>query len=188
MSKCGSVCGFCACAVLIYARAAIGQTPQEPLHEAQSLLAAGRLPEAETVLRQYLKANSSSGEAHYLLGDVLFREKKAAESLGEFTAGSKFKPPGAGEFRTIASDYVLLGDFADADKWFSEVATETPNDPDVWYLLGRTKYNENRFAEAVASFEHVLALRPKDVQAEDNLGLSQQGLGHTDKAKAAFQT
>ena len=110
------------------------------------------------------------------------------ESLGEFMAGSKFKPPTAVEFRTIASDYVLLGDFADADKWFSEVTTETPNDPEVWYLLGRTKYNENRFAEAVASFEHVLALRPKDVQAKDNLGLSEQGLGHTDKAKAAFQT
>jgi Flp pilus assembly protein TadD len=56
------------------------------------------------------------------------------------------------------------------------------------YLLGRTKYNENRFAEAITSFEHVLALRPKDVQAEDNLGLSQQGLGHTEQAKAAFQT
>jgi Flp pilus assembly protein TadD len=90
--------------------------------------------------------------------------------------------------RIVASDYVLLGDFADADKWFSEVTTETPNNPDVWYLLGRTKYNENRFAEAVASFEHVLALRPRDVQAEDNLGLSQQGLGHTGQAKAAFQT
>ena len=189
MSKCGSVCGLFACALLLLsARAAICQTSQEPMQEAQSLLAAGRLPEAEAVLRQYLKANSSSAEAHYLLGDVLFREKRAVESLGEFTAGSKFKPPTAGEFRTIASDYVLLGDFADADKWFSEVTTETPNNPDVWYLLGRTKYNENRFAEAIAAFEHVLTLRPKDVRAEDNLGLSQQGLGHTEQAKAAFQT
>jgi tetratricopeptide (TPR) repeat protein len=82
----------------------------------------------------------------------------------------------------------LLGDFADADKWFSKVTVEAPNDPEAWYLLGRTKYNENRFTEAAASFEHVLALRPKDVQAEDNLGLSQQGLGHMDQAKTAYQT
>ena len=90
MSKCGPVCGLCACALLLLsARAAVCQTPGEPMQEAQSLLAAGRLPEAEAVLRQYLKANSSSAEAHYLLGDVLFREKRAVESLGEFTAGSK---------------------------------------------------------------------------------------------------
>ncbi|MGB9418189.1 MAG: tetratricopeptide repeat protein, partial [Acidobacteriaceae bacterium] len=124
----------------------------------------------------------------YLLGDVLFREQKARDSLAEFTAGAKFKHPGASELKTVASDDVLLADFADADKWFSEVTAETPNDADAWYLLGRTKYNENRFAEAIAAFEHVLTLRPKDVQTEDNLGLSEQGLGHMEQAKAAFQT
>jgi Flp pilus assembly protein TadD len=152
------------------------------------MLAAGKVSEAEAVLRSYLKSDPSSAEAHYLLGDALFREQKARESLAEFTAGARFKHPGASELRTVASDYVLLGDFADADKWFSEVTVESPNDAEAWYLLGRTKYNENRFAEAIAIFEHVLALRPKDVQAEDNLGLSQQGLGHTEQAKAAFQT
>jgi Flp pilus assembly protein TadD len=166
----------------------MAQPQLEPLQTAQSLLAAGNFSEAEATLRRYLKENPSSAEAHFLLGGVLFHEKRAVESLGEFTAGSKFKRLGAGELRTVASDYVLLGDFADADKWFSQVTVETPNDPEAWYLLGRTKYNENRFAEAVTSFEHVLALRPKDVQAEDNLGLSQQGLGQTDKAKSAFET
>jgi Flp pilus assembly protein TadD len=140
------------------------------------------------VLRAYLKNDPSSAEAHFLLGDVLFREQKARESLAEFTTGAKFKHPGASELRTVASDYVLLADFADADRWFSEVTAETPNDAEAWYLLGRTKYNENRFAEAIVAFEHVLNLRPKDVRAEDNLGLSQQGLGRTEQAKVAFQT
>lgn len=189
MRKRISICRLSACALLLLiVRAGICQTPAEPLQAAQSLLAAGKLPEAEAVLRRHLKDDPSSAEAHYLLGDVLFRQKRALESLAELTAGSKFKPPGAGELRTVAADYVLLGDFADADKWFSEVTAEAPSDAEAWYLLGRTKYNENRFAEAVASFQRVLALRGKDVQAEDNLGLSQQGLGHTDQAKTAFET
>lgn len=173
--------------LLVTARLGISQSPPPPLQEARSLLAADKVSAAEAVLRGYLKNNPSSAEAHYLLGDVLFREQKARESLAEFTAGAKFRHPGAAELRIVASDYVLLGDFADADKWFSEITAEAPKDPEAWYLLGRTKYNENRFAEAITSFEHVLALRPKDVQAEDNLGLSQQGLGHTEEAKAAFQ-
>jgi Flp pilus assembly protein TadD len=181
--------GLTACALLLLSpRAAIGQSLAEPLQPAGSLLATGNFPQAETALRRYLKDNPSSAKAHYLLGDVLFHEKRAVESLGEFTAGSKYQPPGADELRTIASDYVLLGDFSDADKWFTKVTVEAPDDPEAWYLLGRTKYNENRFTEAAVSFEHVLALRPKDVQAEDNLGLSQQGLGHTDQAKTAYQT
>jgi tetratricopeptide (TPR) repeat protein len=187
--KCIRQCGLSACVLLLlFARPGHSQSPAASLQEARSLLATGKLSEAETVLRTYLKNDPSSADAHYLLGDVLFREQKARESLAEFTAGAKFRHPTASELRTVASDYVLLADFADADKWFSEVTAETPNDAEAWYLLGRTKYNENRFAEAIAAFEHVLTLRPKDVRAEDNLGLSQQGLGHTEQAKAAFQT
>jgi Flp pilus assembly protein TadD len=163
------------------------QSSAEPLQQARALIAADKLPDAEVALCTYLKENPSSAEAHYLLGDVLFREQKPRESLAEFTTGAKFTRPEATELKTVASDYVLLGDFADADKWFSEVTAATPNDAEAWYLLGRTKYNENRFAEAVTSFERVLAIRPKDIQAEDNLGLAYQGLGHTEQAKAAFQ-
>lgn len=163
------------------------QSSAKPLEEARSLIAARDLHQSEVMVRSYLKDNPSSAEAHFLLGDILFREQRARESLAEFTAGAQLQNPGPNELRTVASDYVLLEDFADADKWFSEVTAERPNDPEIWYLLGRTKYNENRFTEAISSFEHVLALRPRDVQAEDNLGLSHQGLGHADQAKAAFQ-
>ena len=74
-----------------------------------------------------------------------FARKRPLESLAEFTAGARFRRPKADELMTVASDYVMLGDFADADKWFTEVTVETPNNPDAWYLLGRTKYNENAF-------------------------------------------
>lgn len=166
----------------------LGQTPASPLEQARAWMTQGELPQAESTVRQYLKQNPTSADGHFLLGDVLFLEKRPRESLAEFTAGAKYQHPDPKELRTVASDYVLLGDFADADKWFTEVTTETPEDAEAWYLLGRTKYNENRFEEAIASFERVLALRPKDVQAEDNLGLSQQGLGQVEQAKAAFQT
>ena len=55
-----------------------------------------------------------------------------------------------------------------------------------WYYLGRTKYNENRFEEAISAFEQCLKLAPRHIRAEDNLGLSLQGLGRMDEARAAF--
>jgi Flp pilus assembly protein TadD len=157
------------------------------LNEARSLMRTGELSQAEAALSRYVEQKPSSAEAHFLLGYVLFREQKARESLAAYTAGAQWQRPSADDLRVVASDYILLNDLADADKWFTEVTAQKPGDAEAWYLLGRTKYNENRFAEAITSFERVLALRPQDISAEDNLGLAYEGLGRTQDAKAAFQ-
>jgi tetratricopeptide (TPR) repeat protein len=173
---------------LLWAVASGAQHPADPLAAERAALANGNLTDASDGLRAYLKAHPDSADAHFLLGYALFREKKALESLAEFTAGARTRRPKADELMTVASDYVMLGDFADADKWFTEVTVEAPNNPDAWYLLGRTKYNENAFAVAQSSFERALALRPKYIEAENNLGLVLRELNEQAKAKEAFQT
>ncbi len=167
---------------------ALSQTTADPVAEARSLLDAGKIQEPETILRNYLAANPSSADAHFMLGYALFRDQKAKESLAEFTAGAKFRSPRAHELKIVAGDYVLLGDYSDADKWFSQVVSDTPNDADAWYLLGRTKYNENEFAAAISIFKRAITLLPKYVEAENNIGLSWNELNERDKARAAFQT
>ena len=159
----------------------------DPIAQARSLLDTGKAAESESILRSYLADHPESADAHFLMGYVLFREQKATESLAEFTAGAKFRRPRADELKVVAADYVMLGDYSDADKWFSQVVSETPADADAWYLLGRTRYNENEFAAAIAAFEHALQLRPKYVEAENNLGLAWKELNDRDKAQAAFQ-
>ena len=61
-----------------------------------------------------------------------------------------------------------------------------PSDSEGWYYLGRTKYNENRFAEAISAFQQCLKLDPQNVKAEDNLGLSLAGLGRNEEAAVAY--
>ena len=160
----------------------------DSLQVARSSLDAGRPVEAEKFLRDYLVYHPASADAHFLLGYTLFRQQRAKDSLASFTEGAKFKRPDAANLKIVADDYVLLGDFADADKWLSAVTYETPGDAEAWYLLGRTKYNENRFNEAISSFERVLKLQPNDIRAQNNLGLSYQGLGQPEKARAAYET
>lgn len=175
-------------AVLLFTASALCQTTADPIAEARSLLDTGKIQESETILRNYLTAHTSSADAHFLLGYALFRDRKAKESLAEFTAGAKFRRPLADDLKIVAADYVMLSDYSDADKWFSQVVTEKPNDSDAWYLLGRTKYNENEYLAAISSFEHALTLHPKYLEAENNIGLCWKELNHHDKARAAFQT
>jgi tetratricopeptide (TPR) repeat protein len=189
--------------------------PAAELIEARSLLRQGMTVEADRDVRAFLASHADSAEGHFLLGYVLFREiqaeasgsgtigtglsefrpnspmddsraAKARESLAEFTQGAKYHDPSAFDLKIVALDYVLLNDYLDADKWLTRSLEWNPEDSEGWYYLGRTKYNENRFAEAISAFEHCLRLDPKNVKAEDNLGLAYAGLGRDDEAIAAY--
>ena len=210
-----SSAAFCQSSLTGSKRASPADSANPALVEAKSLLGQGRVNDAEHAVRQFLAAQPESAEGHFLLGHILFREirvdaaagaqldgvtviqtnseegalirKRARASLAEFTEGAKYHAPGAADLKIVALDYVLLEDYSDADKWLTKMLEWTPNDADGWYLLGRTKYNENRFAEAVAAFQQTLKLVPRNVKAEDNLGLSFAGLGRNDEAIAAYQ-
>ena len=173
---------------MLIAGLAYGQSPDTDvkLAQAQQLLRSGSLNEAERAAQQYIAARETSADGYYLLGKILFLEKKARESLTEFTEGARFRTPSAEDLKVVASDYVVLGDYRDADKWFTKVVEWSPNDIQGWYYLGRTKYNENRFEEAIDAFHRCLQMDGKDVKAQDNLGLSYAGLGRNDEAAAAY--
>ena len=181
------------------------------LPEAKSLLQQNKLNEAERSVRQSLQAHPQSADAHFLLGYILFRQiqtalepqaeaqpslpesdlklrnEKATESLSQFTEGAKYHDPSAFDLKIVALDYVLLGAYTDADKWLTKSLQWNPKDSQAWYYLGRTKYNENRFDEAVAAFKKCLELDPGNIKAEDNLGLSYAGLGRPEDAIASYK-
>ena len=198
MLRRGIICHFAIAACLTSvspARAqnvgdAAKQTPQvagDLLRSARTLADAGDLEKARTIVAEYLGSHADSGEAHFLLGYILFKQQKSSESLAAYTEGAKHATPGSEDLKVVALNYVLLGDYASADHWLTRSVEFDPRDTQAWYYLGRTKYNENRFEEAVRAFEECLKLDPRNVKAEDNLGLSYQALGRTDDAIATYR-
>jgi hypothetical protein len=106
----------------------------QALSAPKALVDSGHLSETEQILRSFLAAHRDSGDVHFLLGYVLFRqiqtkasveghtdpkhqEENAKAALAEFTAGAKYKRPGAFELKIVALSYVLCGDYTQADKW-----------------------------------------------------------------------
>jgi Flp pilus assembly protein TadD len=143
-------------------------------------------------VQQHAPENVFTGERRVAHGSDVsilatnFKDAKVRASLAEYTEGAKHRDPSAFDLKIVALDYVLLGDFLDADKWLTRMLEWAPNDADGWYYLGRAKYNEGRFAEAVHAFERCLKLSRQNVKAEDNLGLSYVGLGRTEDAITAY--
>ena len=191
-----------------------GDKSHVTLADARALLAGGQVQKAEEAVRDYLSQNQRSAEAHFLLGlilfrkiqaqaldqlsssnagesrispaDAKFREENAKASLAEYTEGAKYEKPGATDLKIVALDYVLLGSYADASKWLTVSVQADPQDAEAWYYLGRARYNENRFEEAIQAFLRCLELKPRNVKAQSNLGLCYAGLNRVPEAQAAF--
>ena len=116
-----------------------------------------------------------------------YRDRKVKESLAEFTAGAKYHAPSAFDLKIVALDYLLLKDYLDADHWLRRSLQSDSRDPQAWYYLGRTKYSESQFPEAIEAFAQCLKLEPHNPQAENNVGLSYEALGRRDLAIQAFE-
>ncbi|HEY4011283.1 MAG TPA: tetratricopeptide repeat protein [Acidobacteriaceae bacterium] len=158
-----------------------------PLADVQAMLDAGRFREAEGALRVYLRDNDLSGTAHAMLAYALLRENKPADSLKEYTRTAAIETPSAQMLEHVGQDYVLLGDWADADKWTLRAVQMDPADADAWYSLGRIRYSEQRFSDALSCFQQVLKLSPKSAKAENNLGLAYEAMNQTDAAVEAYR-
>jgi len=172
----------------------------------RGLLDQSKLDEAESAVRRYTQQHPHSSDGYFLLGLTLFRrvqsmakssgtflapgevpsdtldpKKRDAtirESLEAYTEGAKYGKPSVDDLKIVSFDFVLIGDYASADKWLSLAVEWNPADADGWYYLGRAKYNENRFEEAIQSFQKCLTLRPRYTLAADGIGLSYEGLNH----------
>ncbi len=180
-------------------------SPPASLAEARGLVDAGKLADAEQVIRRHLAEQPQSAEAHFLLGYILFREiqadapstaggghsaatrARAKASLAAYAEGSRYRALDAFDLKIAALDQTLVGDLVSADKLLTRSVAANPSDAEGWYYLGRTKYNENRFEEAVHAFQKCLALDPRNVKAQDNLGLSYTALGRAEEAIAAYE-
>ncbi len=157
------------------------------LYEGKCLINLGHFKEADTIIQSYITAHPHSEDGSYLIAYIRFREDKPKESLQLFTDAGKLKPPTADDLKIVALDYVLLNDFSDAGRYLDIALKLEPNNLEARYHLGRVRYEQNRFDEAIAAFQEVLKHDPNDVKAEENLGLCLEAKNQTDQAIAAYR-
>src|ERR1700761_808497 len=132
MKRCFKICTLSVALAFMPFAAAQQSQPPGLLAQARSATEEGSFQKAETLTTKYLSQNDASADGHYLLGYVFSHEGKAKESLAEYTRAAQLRPPTANDFKVIAVDYVLLGDFLDADKWFTQALALDSSDADGW--------------------------------------------------------
>ena len=139
-------------------------------------------------MRPLIAADPKAPEPHYLLAYALLREDKPADSLKEYTSAAALRPPSATDLRNVALDYVLLHDLTDAEQWMSRSLAMDGNDAETWYAMGRLHYTQGRYGDAMSCFQKTVALNPRSVKGENNLGLAYEALNRNDDAVTAYRT
>lgn len=162
-------------------------TTEALLYAGRSAVHLGDFARAERALRAYSNAHARSADALYLLGFVLHRQNEPAESLKIYTQAAAITTPTGDDLKVVGLDYVLLNDYSDAIHWLEKAVEFDPLNRDAWYYLGRCYYTRAMLTEARQAFLTVLKLNPKDVRAENNLGLIFETSGEPDAAIAAYR-
>jgi tetratricopeptide (TPR) repeat protein len=156
------------------------------LFEGKSLVNLERYKEADAVLHTYAASHPDSPDALYLLGYVLNREDKPAESLKTYTKAARLSTPKSNDLKIVATDYVLLNDYPSAIKWMRQAIDFDPNNESAWYGLGRCYYSQSSFVDAEKAFRYALKLDPADLLAQINLALTLEMLNEPAKANKEY--
>ena len=126
---------------------AMAQKESPDVHRGNRQYKKEQFTDAEINYRKGLDKNSNSVEAHFNLGDALFRQQKYAEAAEEFQkAGSLIQPKD--------------GKYSEADK--KKLAP-------VHHNLGNAYYAQQQYDKAVASYKQGLMANPKDDETRYNL-------------------
>ena len=157
------------------------------LYAGKCLINLGEFQDAAAALQAYMTAHPQSEDGAYLIAYVRFRQDKPRESLALYTNAGKIKPPTADDLKIVALDYVLLNDFADAGRYLEIALKLEPGNLEARYHLGRVRYEQNRFDQAIAAFQEVLKRDPSNVKAEENLGLCLEAKNEMDQAISAYR-
>lgn len=145
------------------------------------------LKQKETDLRAELSQQPNSPSLLFALALVQRQENDPHASLDTYTHAAQLRKPTPQELRSVALDYVLLNDYDDAIHWLEVAAGMAPSDVDILYALGRCYYSKSRFEDAGKMFERVLAVEPRNLKAEENLGLVYDATNQPVEAEAALR-
>ena len=154
---------------------------------AYGLLAAGKMAEAETVLRKVLASAPDHAGAHNDLGVIFSHRGETEQAVDHFEKAIELAPGAADAYTNLGNHYHAAGRFDASAKAYRKAVTLDPGDADTQTNLGNSLQALGRVEEAAASYRRALVIEPGHLFALNNLGNTLQALGRADEAVASFR-
>lgn len=131
-------------------------------------------------------AKPDDAEARNNLGQVMTRQKRAAEALPHFDEAIRLDPQKWAYRFNRARAHAELNQFPEAIADYRASADLFPEDYATHYNLGLVYMRTKQYPEAVGSLERAVSLAPGEASFLISLGTAYVGVEQPDKAREAF--
>lgn len=162
-------------------------TPEQALQLASQHQAAGRLSEAESLLRQILKLNSQNAHALHLLGVVTYQAGQPILALDLIRQAIAIEPAAALFESNLAEMCRQQGRIDEAIDHGQKAVALDPTMASAHSNLGIAMFDAKRYDEAEASHQRALAFVPNLLQSLNNLGSIERARGNKSEALAWYR-
>lgn len=149
----------------------------------------GQPEAAAAMFRKHLESNPLDALARCNLGLALGHAGHHQDAVAEFQTVLLNRPHDVMALHGASTAMRLLGYHEGAIGMLRRLCKVEPADPETWLVLGSCLAETERFTEALAAFERVLAIDPNNVQGNYNhiatlinLGRASDAVGHAERA------
>jgi choline-sulfatase len=146
----------------------------------------GDLPHAAEAVREALRRDEHSADAHNVLGIIHSEEGEPGAAFDEFRKAVAIDPRNARIHNNIGNAARATGRLDEAEAEFRRAIALAPNYPDPFNGLGALDIDRNRFAEAIRNFDRALELAPGYHEARLNRAVALQLSGNLAGAEAEY--
>lgn len=157
------------------------------LQQAFEHFQAGRLDNAEAVLRTVLASVPDHANAHHFLGIVALQGGRADAAVECIGHAIRLRPDAPHYHVNLGNALTACGRVADAEASYRAAAHLAPDLAEAHYNLGTALAALARAADAATSFREALRLQPGFAAAQFNLANALRDLGRLDDAVAAYR-
>jgi Flp pilus assembly protein TadD len=160
-------------AALALLQAAVKDYPQAHLALATEMATSGRLADAVTEAREFIRLLPTNGEvptARDLMGRALALQGLYEPAVEEFTLLTHARPNDPGPYVSIGDARLRQRRVDDAIASYQSALRLRPGDPDILGQLGLALSAAGRRADASLAFDGAAAARPNDLRLLNLLG------------------
>ena len=156
------------------------------LSKAREIGMEGHFEDAIQTIQGIIAEDPTITDAHFALGNVLFRARRFPEAVEAFTKSLELKPDDSFTVINIANAYQAMGRFDEAETFVLDHIARGFEDSQLYFLLGNLKVFHNKPDEAIPYFEKTLAKNPQSASAHNALAavyLNRDGDGDLSRAE-----
>jgi uncharacterized protein (TIGR02466 family) len=160
---------------------------QHALTTANQLLGAGRIAEADRLLRRIVAARPDHPAALHMAGVVAFQAGRAAEGAALVERALALRPDMPDALYNLGKMLVSLAQVARAKHVFTRVVEQRPDHVAAWNFLGNLHRGDGAFDDAIAAYRRALAIAPDEHTTVINIAQALSSAGQHAEARIHAQ-